>query len=67
MMTLCLNGSPREFPQATLTVTELLQELKLTYPVLAEINGEALLKRQFDSHQLQDGDQVEIIRMVAGG
>jgi len=66
-MTLCLNGSNREFAQSSLTVTELLQELQLTYPVLAEINGEALLKRQFDSHQLQDGDRVELIRMVAGG
>lgn len=66
-MKISLNGTTRDYPQDPLTVADLLEELNLGYPVLVEVNGEALFKRQFENHQLQEGDRVELIRMVAGG
>lgn len=67
-MTIVLNGTPREFPDESLTVTGLLERLDLgPQPVLVERNGLAVLKREFDQEPVAEGDTIEIVRMVAGG
>ena len=67
-MKITLNGQPREFDFEALTVTKMVEQLGLAgHPVLVELNGEALLKKEFDDHQVIDGATVEIVRMVAGG
>lgn len=67
-MTVTVNGAPREFPEASLTISELLAVLELVnHPVLVELNGDAVLQREFDRAKIADGDKLEIIRMVAGG
>ena len=67
-MTITLNGQARDFEANSLTVTEMVAELGLTgHPVLVELDGEALLRKEFDQHQVQEGATVEIVRMVAGG
>jgi len=35
--------------------------------VVVEHNGEAVAPSQFPARQLQDGDRLEIVRIVAGG
>ncbi len=35
--------------------------------VVVEHNGEAVAPSQFPTRQLQDGDRLEIVRIVAGG
>ena len=62
-----INGEKREFPEEEMTVQQLLDELALGYPVLVERNGEALFPREFEELKLQDGDSLELLRMVAGG
>ncbi|MDF1752999.1 MAG: sulfur carrier protein ThiS [Verrucomicrobiales bacterium] len=68
-MTIILNGEKREFPGINhYTVTELIAALELgPQPVLVELNGEALYERDFPLKTVTEGNQVEIIRMVAGG
>lgn len=67
-MKIVLNGSPRELPDGELTVSGLLEALELgPQPVLVERNGLAVLKREFDREAVEDGDVIEIVRMVAGG
>ncbi len=67
-MKIILNGTPREFPDGSLTVATLLEQLDLgPQPVLVERNGLAVLKREFDQEPVSDGDAIEIVRMVAGG
>lgn len=67
-MKIVLNGSPRELPNSELTVSGLLEALELgPQPVLVERNGLAVLKREFDREAVEDGDVIEIVRMVAGG
>ncbi|MDF1812975.1 MAG: sulfur carrier protein ThiS [Verrucomicrobiales bacterium] len=67
-MIIQLNGESREFPQQTVTVSELIHELDLgPQPVLVELDGEALYEREFAEKTVNDGSRVEIIRMVAGG
>ena len=65
-MKLVLNGKEREI-RAT-QVEELVAELGLPLAAaLVEHNGTALLRSEWSMTQLQDGDRLEIIRMVAGG
>ena len=50
------------------TVDEFLQELDLPpRSVVVELNGEALTPSSFTEQQLQAGDRLEIVRIVAGG
>lgn len=65
-MKLVLNGKEREV-RAT-QVEELVAELDLPLAAaLVEHNGTALLRSEWPKTNLQDGDYLEIIRMVAGG
>jgi thiamine biosynthesis protein ThiS len=66
-MTLTINGKHCEFPLATLPVPRLLESLGIDYPVLVELNGSALFQREWLSHEVKDGDRIELFRMVAGG
>ncbi len=65
-MKLVLNGKEHEV--AASQVEELVAELGLPLAAaLVEHNGTALLRSEWTRTNLQGGDRVEIIRMVAGG
>ena len=65
-MKLVLNGQDREV-RAT-QVEELVAEIGLPLAAtLVEHNGTALLRSEWTMVKLNDGDRLEIIRMVAGG
>ena len=65
-MKLVLNGTAREV--AADNAEELVAELGLPLAAaLVEHNGTALLRSEWAKTKLQDGDRLEIIRMVAGG
>lgn len=65
-MKLILNGNEREV--CATQVEALVAELGLPLAAaLVEHNGTALLRSEWASATLSDGDQLEIIRMVAGG
>jgi thiamine biosynthesis protein ThiS len=66
-MHLEINGHPTQIPDSCHDVERLLAHLRLGYPVLVELNGLALFPREFASSRLQDGDKLELMRMVAGG
>jgi len=65
-MNLHLNG--KELGVDARNVEALVAELGLPLAAaLVEHNGTALLRSEWLKTQLQDGDRLEIIRMVAGG
>ena len=65
-MNLHLNG--KELEVDATNVEALVAELGLPLAAtLVEHNGTALLRSEWLKTQLQDGDRLEIIRMVAGG
>ena len=65
-MNLHLNG--KELVVDATNVEALVAELGLPLAAaLVEHNGTALLRSEWLKTQLQDGDRLEIIRMVAGG
>lgn len=66
MMTLTINGEAKEFP-SKLTLPALLDSLGLAEkPVVVELNREALSPSEF-KRELNDGDQLELITIAAGG
>lgn len=67
-MKIILNGEERSFPENSMPLPKLLEHLKLGgQPVVVELNGQALLGRELASIKIKDNDQIEIIRIVAGG
>ena len=65
-MKLVLNGKDREV--SATQVESLVAELGLPLAAaLVEHNGTALLRSEWAKTTLQEGDRLEIIRMVAGG
>ncbi len=67
MITLRLNGETREF-EKSLSIYELMLELQLQPNLyLVELNEVALFRSEWESQKIQTGDQIEIIRIVAGG
>ncbi|WP_114416839.1 sulfur carrier protein ThiS [Marinospirillum perlucidum] len=66
-MQITVNGEPQKVDDLT-SVSDLLQTLKLTGKRLAiEINEEIIPKSRHSQHQLQAGDQVEIVHAIGGG
>ena len=67
MISLTVNGKPRELP----TPTGLVQFLEIldisTQFIAVGYNGEVLEKEGFDGITLVDGDVLEIVRPVGGG
>jgi len=70
-MTLTVNGERCDCPTdaaGSLTVVTLLAHLKLTgQPCAVEVNKALVPKRRHESHELRDGDVVEIVTLVGGG
>jgi len=67
MLTLRVNGETRTLDQP-LTVLAYLEANALVLPFMAVArNGDVLLKSEYATVTLQDGDVLEIVRMVGGG
>ena len=66
-MTISLNGEQTEARGAS-TIEELVSRFELPpQAILIEHNGLALHRREGPNKSLAEGDQVEFIRVVAGG
>ena len=67
-MKITLNGKTNDGFDAPLSVAELLDRLGLSgQPVLVELDQVALRPREFAEAIVEDGAQLEIIRVAAGG
>ncbi len=66
-MEIQLNGEPRHL-RAPLSLAGLLNDEGLAgRRVAIEVNGEIVPRSLHDTHQLQDGDVVEIVHALGGG
>lgn len=67
VVTIFANGKARQVA-ANKTVAEMIREMKLVpASVLVERNGEALWRHEWGEKQVEHGDRLEIVRVVAGG
>jgi len=65
-MNLLLNGETRDL--AVRTIAELLKQLETpAQGVAVAVNGRVVRRAEHAGHELQPGDEVEIIRAVQGG
>ena len=67
-MQIILNGKPEVLNKDTNTVHDLLNNLGIKQNNVAiEINLELVPRSLYQSHQIKDGDKIEIIHFVGGG
>jgi sulfur carrier protein len=69
-MNLTVNGKSATIgDKDTLSITELLAELKVETPeyVTVELNGDILERESFATTQVKDGDAVEFLYFMGGG
>jgi sulfur carrier protein len=66
-MRIVINGQSREVA-ATTTVAQLIDELGIEFRhVAVEVNLELVPRAQHQTHQLHEGDQLEVVTLVGGG
>lgn len=66
-MTVSLNGEKADARGAQ-TIGELIERYQLSpQTILIEHNGFALHRHEWPQRKLAEGDQIELIRVVAGG
>jgi thiamine biosynthesis protein ThiS len=62
-----INGEPRELPE-NLSVGALLELLGAPRAGIAVARNDRVVRRvEYDTHTIEDGDRIEIIKAVAGG
>jgi thiamine biosynthesis protein ThiS len=61
------NGEPVSLQLPCTLEQFLIRQQLLPRSVVIEHNGEAVAPSQFSSRQLQPGDRLEIVKVVAGG
>lgn len=67
MLALQVNGESRTIPHP-MTLQEFLEANNLLLPFMAIArNGEVLHRSEYPQVRLEDGDRLEIVRMVGGG
>ncbi len=54
--------------QPGMTIQDLIRKLNFTFPMLVvTVNGKVVMKDQWDTYEVKDGDMVRILHMIAGG
>jgi sulfur carrier protein len=67
MITVTINGKPREF-EHDLPLLDLIRKLEITHPRIAVAhNGTVLRQEEHAAAFVRAGDTLEIVRMVGGG
>ena len=67
-MRISLNNRPEEFAENNLTVTELLKIKHFTFKMLiVKINGKLIKKTDYDTAEIVDGDDVQVLHLISGG
>jgi sulfur carrier protein len=61
------NGNPVEAPVPCTLETFLVAQNLLPRSVVVEHNGDAVAPSEFRERQVQAGDRLEIVKIVAGG
>ena len=67
-MRILINGEQRDFPQSSMKLSELIEQLSLAPQRIAiEVNHQIARKQQWEDTLISDGDRIEIVHFVGGG
>jgi len=67
-MNITLNNRPETFEEDRLTISQILKLKKYSFRLLVvKINGKLIKKDQYNSVEVVDGDDIQILHMISGG
>jgi thiamine biosynthesis protein ThiS len=67
-MKVTVNFEEEEFPEAALSVSEILRRRRYTYThIITRINGKLVTREERDSALVREGDDLEIYNLISGG
>ncbi|TSA30012.1 MAG: sulfur carrier protein ThiS [Bacteroidetes bacterium] len=67
-MQITLNNRVETLEVVRLTVSELLKVKNFTFKMLiVKINGKLINKTEYDTAEIADGDDVQVIHLISGG
>ena len=67
-MKISLNNRPENFDSHMLTISEILKYKNYTFKMMVvKINGQLIKKDHYQTAEVTDGDDVQIIHMISGG
>jgi sulfur carrier protein len=67
-MKILLNNRKEEFSKDAMSVDEMLVLKKFSYKMrIIKINGVLISKEKYDSTNIQDGDDVQMLYLMSGG
>jgi len=67
-MNITLNNRPQFFEADRLTIAEILKLKKFSFKMLViKVNGKLIKKYQYDTQEVIDGDNVQVLHLISGG
>ena len=67
-MKILLNNREEEFERDVMTVSQMLELKKFSFRMrIIKINGELIPKEKYDSAEIEDGDNVQMLYLMSGG
>jgi sulfur carrier protein len=67
-MKIILNNNPETLEADNLTVNQLLKVKNFTFKMLIiKINGHLIVKQDYDTATIHDGDDVSVLHLISGG
>jgi sulfur carrier protein len=66
-MKISINGEIKEFNKDTLTIKEILDEMKYTKGIAVALNETFVLKTKYQDTIVKNGDRLDILSPVQGG
>jgi thiamine biosynthesis protein ThiS len=67
-MEIILNNRPESFEKEQISISELLDIKNFTFKMLVvKVNGKLVKKGEYDSFQIKNGDDVNVLHLISGG
>lgn len=67
-MTITVNDQPQSWAEGSLTVRQVLARMNFTFPmIVVRIDGQLVLKADYDSTVVPDGARMDAIHLISGG
>ncbi|MCJ7447543.1 MAG: sulfur carrier protein ThiS [Bacteroidales bacterium] len=67
-MKILLNNREEEFPQETISVSEMIRVKKFSFRMrIIKINNVLISKEKYDSTIIHNGDNVQMLYLMSGG
>ncbi len=67
-MKLTVNFELEDFPESSLSVTEVMKKRNYTFPhIITRVNGKLVPREERDRVMVSEGDDVELYHLISGG